>query len=255
MKKIVEYFSRISETLETSSKLYSSMNNNTNIGSAREMLISKYLRNVLPSFLTFNSGEVFDSHDEMSGQIDIAVSPITSPKLFLTDNIALFPAESVLNAIEVKSVLTTSLTEGDELSKVLKSCKKLKLLKRENHGLMSQVFDPLKVPFSVFAYKGPKITTIKTKLDNFKCTPQELPDAIAVLDPGYFLSKNQNRHSMNKHNECYNEITNKELVLFSYFKYLTEINNEFLRDFKFFEVPIGNYESTFKSNLKNIIDK
>ena len=60
---------------------------------------------------------------------------------------------------------------------------------------------------------------------------------------------------MNKHNECYNEITNKELVLFSYFKYLTEINNEFLRDFKFFEVPIGNYESTFKSNLKNIIDK
>jgi hypothetical protein len=65
-----------------------------------------------------------DNINLCSGQIDIILSPKTHPKLQISENIAIFPIESVIGAIEVKSVLTTGNKGDDELSKCLESCKK-----------------------------------------------------------------------------------------------------------------------------------
>jgi len=65
-------------------------------------------------------------NDNFSGQIDIISSPKTHPKLQISENIAIFPIESAIAAIELKSKLTTGNKDEDELSKCLESCKKNK---------------------------------------------------------------------------------------------------------------------------------
>jgi hypothetical protein len=66
-----------------SKSLIGQAKNTTNLGSAREALISNFLVQNLPSAIEYPSGELFDQKDRRSGQIDVILLPQSSPKLHL----------------------------------------------------------------------------------------------------------------------------------------------------------------------------
>lgn len=78
------------------SKLINVAKHGTILGSARENVISSFLEQNLPTFIEYHSGEAFNNKGERSGQIDIILHPITSPKLFLNHKINLFPIETIM---------------------------------------------------------------------------------------------------------------------------------------------------------------
>jgi hypothetical protein len=165
----------------------------TDLGSAREALISNFLMRNLPSAIEYSSGELFDTDDNRSGQIDLILLPNSSPKLHLFGAITLAAVDSVLAAVEVKSHLITGGPKA-ELTKALMHCKKLKKLKRDRR--MTVMFlnhegEFLTCPYILFAYEGAQAETVLAHLEKARSTIglESLPDLIVVLKPDYVLAK------------------------------------------------------------------
>ena len=119
MKLLLEHLKNNRDALLKYSELVGIASHSGNLGMAREGLISNFLKQNLPEYIMYLSGEIFDRSDNRSGQIDIVLHPITSPKIYLHKSINIFPAETVLSAIEIKSNLTTG--EKGTLYKALNS--------------------------------------------------------------------------------------------------------------------------------------
>jgi hypothetical protein len=232
-KTMLSYFDKITKTLIQSSDLSSTLSHSVSKGTARELLIQDFLQKILPDNINLCSGQIFNVNDNFSGQIDIILSPKTHPKLQISENIAIFPIESVIGAIEVKSKLTTGNNDEDGLSKCLDSCKKLSDLSMENlmrgkHSTLSS--------YSIFAYDGPFINTIFEKIDDFavknKCKyfNKDLPDVIIVLKHGFMLKKYDKALHLSRTwqgaNKSYETLNKKDDILFEYFKYLINLINE-----------------------------
>jgi len=221
---INDHLKRNKEALEKYSEIADLFKNKTNIGTAREELISNFLSKNLPEFIKFYSGEIFNHEKKRSGQIDIVVHPITSPKFNIMGSINLFPAETVLAAIEVKSDLTTgkksALSDALNLSK---NVKRLNLLNVNNNFSDT-------VPFIIFAYKGPTIATLKKQIEKF--VTQEsihygvVPDLIVVLNKGYYLTRQNSWETANSVEDVYKINKNKEEVLYGIFAYLLKLVEE-----------------------------
>ena len=222
MKLLLEHLKNNREALQKYSDVISSARHSVNLGAARESLISNFLTQNLPEFISYHSGEVFDSNERRSGQIDIVLHPITSPKLNLYNSVSIFPAETVLAAIEVKSTLTTGKSVGS-LVEALKSCEKLKGLEIFKNSNDSPVVDPQRVPFIVFAFKGPTLETLKKHL-NKHSNIRELPDLILVLDKGYCLVKDRSWHNiLDSTISGYSVSDGQDEVLVHLFKYIIGI--------------------------------
>ncbi|MFC1483855.1 DUF6602 domain-containing protein [Candidatus Neomarinimicrobiota bacterium] len=73
------------------------------LGDAREALIKGVLSRILPSIYDIGTGEIIDSENNYSKQVDIVISRSDSPTLTLPSGSRVFLIESVLAAIEVKS--------------------------------------------------------------------------------------------------------------------------------------------------------
>src|ERR1051325_7807258 len=75
-------------------------------GTERELYVSSFLRQLFPPSVRFDSGDITDVNQKLSGQVDIIVE---APTLFslpaVIDGPRLFLAEGVTAAIEVKSDL------------------------------------------------------------------------------------------------------------------------------------------------------
>lgn len=187
-------------------------------GSAREVVVTEFLKANLPSNLDFTTGQIFDSRDNLSGQVDIIIYHKHSLKLNFGKDQDMVPVDSVLASIECKSSLTTgSMTEGSSsLKTTLDSCVKSKSLFRINpvgiddgylmernlpahvRNIAEQVTGMCpsmeKTPFIVFTFKGPEEATLRDSLfqymDGHNVELDSMPDIIAVLDKGYYLLKN-----------------------------------------------------------------
>lgn len=225
------------------------MNHAVSIGTAREVLIQDFLQKILPENIHLCSGQIFNTNDTFSGQIDIVLSPKSHPKLQISENIALFPLESAIGAIEVKSNLKTA-----ELSKCLKICKELSDLTLENNDNARSENHNSGVSYSVFAYDGCKCNTILKKIDDFvaknKCKywNNDLPDIILVLSRGFMLKKyifriHQSSPGFWKNAQTSYEIF-KEDILFQYFKYLIELINDAYKSND--QISFKGYESAYK---------
>ena len=188
MKILLEHLKRNLEILNKTSELAGLATHSVNIGVGREAIISSFLKQNLPSFIDYHTGELFDSDEKRSGQLDIILHPITSPKLHLNGIINIFPVETVLACIEVKS----SLTGGDTgtLLAALETCKMVKeLSKVHKKNIYRGMIDLSSVPFLVFAFNSSKPETILDNLNEFSTETAEegkieyrhLPDMIVVL--------------------------------------------------------------------------
>lgn len=226
MKLLLEHLKDNKDALLQYSKLIGAADHPGNLGEAREGLISNFLQQNLPEYIRYHTGEIFDRNEERSGQIDIVLHPITSPKLNLYNTINIFPAETVLSAIEIKSRLTTGKRKGT-LYEALNSCKKLKSLEIPNRET-EYIIDPQRVPFIIFSYKGPTLKTLKKHIQNYSDQPcinfRHLPDLIVVLERGYYLLKSAGWRSAGMTvDNLYNEKLEKESVLLGMYEFILNL--------------------------------
>lgn len=77
----------------------------TTIGDIREFVIKDFLTKFLPNSVSVGTGQIFTIEGTRSKQIDIVISDSHYPSLRSETGSALFPAESVIATIEVKSTL------------------------------------------------------------------------------------------------------------------------------------------------------
>ncbi|MBI1228401.1 MAG: hypothetical protein GC192_24415 [Bacteroidetes bacterium] len=160
-------------------------------GYGREALTGEFLKTHLPDQIEFLTGEIVDTEDNRSGQVDIILQSKNNPKIPLWGNIHLSYADSVIAAIEVKSNLTT-----DHFKTALKASQNIKSLKRYielNEGL-NRI--PIKqIPYIIFAYTGLETETILKHINDFSREnnvrlPDFAPDMIVVLDKDYYICRN-----------------------------------------------------------------
>ncbi|MCX5847741.1 MAG: hypothetical protein NTW12_15525 [Deltaproteobacteria bacterium] len=76
------------------------------VGSAREFIIKRVLKTILPPVVHFGSGKVFDAKGKKSRQIDIIIYDSRFPVFEIEPGIGIYPLEGVIATIEVKSTIT-----------------------------------------------------------------------------------------------------------------------------------------------------
>jgi hypothetical protein len=98
------------------------------VGRVREIVLRKILEPVLPPEVKCGTGKLTDRHGNLSGEIDVVLysKNILPPSLFDERN-GVFPIESVLYTIEVKSRLSAA-----ELQSTIKSAKQCRSLQMVN---------------------------------------------------------------------------------------------------------------------------
>jgi hypothetical protein len=105
-------------------------------GRIREMFVNDLVAPFLPSFAGVGTGKIVDSENGQSAECDVVIyDKDTMPPLMLGPREALFPIESVFNAIEVKTTLSSG-----ELRDATAKARRVKDLKNspprypEGHG-------------------------------------------------------------------------------------------------------------------------
>ncbi len=170
---------------------------------AREGLLECFLKENLPSSVEFRTGEIIDSEDNRSGQIDIVLQSAFSPELNSFGNTQLTMVDFCIGAIEVKSNLTTaSMNNSSHLKAALDTFKKIKSLNREYfierfvnfHGTDPPQVKIETTPCFLVAYKGPTLKTLLKKLNEYSKVNKigkdaYWPEVITVIDRGYHVVK------------------------------------------------------------------
>jgi len=101
-----EWSNYIANILNSESDLAASMvEQGGELGNAREALINGVLSRILPSIYEVGTGEIIDHLGKHSRQIDIVIARRDFPSLSLPSGSKVYPVESVLATIEVKSEL------------------------------------------------------------------------------------------------------------------------------------------------------
>jgi hypothetical protein len=116
-KTVVEWFDRLEAVLQAEAKLSGLLDHGSTIGQAREFLVTRVLRTILPAAAHVGSGKVIDSRGNASRQIDIIIYDPRFPMMKIEGG-GLYFVEGVLAVIEVKSTI-----DGAQLTASLENCR------------------------------------------------------------------------------------------------------------------------------------
>jgi hypothetical protein len=172
MSIIEEYWSgvarRLQEEVNTFNKL---IRHSGEQGRENELSLSRLMENLLPSSVGIGSGMIIDSIGSYSKQTDIIIYDAGSqPAIMAQSNQVIFPIESVLLAIEVKTTLTE-----EELGDCVKKRNSFK-------ALMSKSDRPIP-PYVVLAYHAGGMPPTVAK--HIRDIPEsERPELLCVVEPG-----------------------------------------------------------------------
>ena len=137
-------------------------------GAIREILIRDLFRPLLPSDLGVGNGQIATSKGKLSPEQDVVIYDrrILPPVLF-EETTGIFPVESVLATVEVKTALTAT-----ELRKAYDNAKKIHNYSylsgdRNKNGEQSTSHDVKKAISTIFALGSDLALTGKTELERF----------------------------------------------------------------------------------------
>jgi hypothetical protein len=116
-KIVVDWFDGLEAVLHSESKLSGLLQHGSTVGQAREFLVTRVLRTLLPTSVHIGSGKVIDSGGVSSKQIDIVLYDPRFP-FMKVDGGGLYFVEGVLATIEVKSTI-----DSKKLRESLENCK------------------------------------------------------------------------------------------------------------------------------------
>lgn len=162
------------------------------IGADRVNILKDFLTKYLPRYYGFGNGEIIDSYDNRSGQVDIIICNQYHPFTYNEEGLGLFLAEGIDWAIEVKSNLITELEQGLLQVKRIKRLKK-KPQKGDIAYSGSSIIHRNQIPCLLFGYQSPSIGTlrgnIKRLASQLQLSKEEMPDAVASLSEGIIYNK------------------------------------------------------------------
>lgn len=220
---IANHFESIRNALLAGSKKFDTAKHKDIRGYAREALTKDFLKTHLPSNIDYFTGEIIDTNNDRSSQMDLILYGSHCPKLPIMEDFNLAFIDAVIAAIEVKSVLG-----GSQLKKCLSASEKLKKLKREEfilgrnttHNILNQAIQKnafakeldylgidlnikqelracnlQETPYIVFAFDGIEKKTLKKHIDEYIKDPRKDfmkygPEMIVNTKKGYYLYKN-----------------------------------------------------------------
>lgn len=111
----VRWFDHFETTLGYEADQAGLLEHSSLVGSAREFIVKRVLRSILPPIVHIGTGKVVDFHGKKSRQIDIIVYDPRFPVFEIQSGIGIYVLEGVIATIEVKSTLTKkSLSEALE---------------------------------------------------------------------------------------------------------------------------------------------
>jgi hypothetical protein len=116
-KAVIDWFDGLEAVLHSEAQLSGLLAHGSTIGQAREFVVTRLLKTILPSSVHIGSGKVIDGNGSYSKQVDIIIYDPRFP-LMRVDGGGLYFVEGVLAAMEVKSTITS-----DELKVSLENCK------------------------------------------------------------------------------------------------------------------------------------
>lgn len=150
-------------------------------GNEREIFVSKFLRDVLPTPFRVGEGDVIDAAGHHSGQLDVVIEYPFMPSIPATsEGPRLYFAEGVAAVIEVKSNIAAQWNE------VERTAEKLQSVRRSATALMRVGNSDLeRIPLIGVGFKGWELfSTVQEKVATGTC------DAILVIDSGPCASAN-----------------------------------------------------------------
>ncbi len=107
-KRVRDWFDLAEAALEHESRQAGLLEHAPSVGAAREFLVKRVLRTILPPYVHIGTGRVQDGNGNVSSQIDVLVVDPRFPPFEIESGIGLYLLESVIASIEVKSTLTTT---------------------------------------------------------------------------------------------------------------------------------------------------
>jgi hypothetical protein len=105
-KLLLSWFDQLESVLEKEAQLVGLLDHSSTVGQAREFLVARLLKTILPSGVHIGSGIVIDGYGNSSKQIDIVIYDPKFP-LLTVESGGLYFIEGVLATIEIKSTLDT----------------------------------------------------------------------------------------------------------------------------------------------------
>lgn len=225
-------------------------------GSAREELLKKYLRELLPKKYAITGGIICDSSGNQSRQQDFIIyDSFTNASFYQFESNSILPIESVYATIEIKSSLNT--TTLKECIENVNSVKKLEKIGNNNGIKFVNNFSNTYPLGFVFAYTSRmSLKQIILKLAEYEKDIEEKNriSIICILDKGLVLRVNKNnleKVSFNTENTLpvFSNSTLKDSLYSFYLLLLEYLNNVFI------ETPslIRYAEKTNSFNIKYTI--
>jgi hypothetical protein len=153
------HMDEVENTLLATSRIPANSGHTLHRGTPREAFIRQFLESHLAQTVAIGTGEVIDALSqprEQRTQVDVVIYKRDYPKLHLGGGIDAFLAESVVAAIEVKSVLTEV-----DLGRSIENARTVKALQRNIVQSFYSGHQPPAILNFVVAYDGPvHMTTV-----------------------------------------------------------------------------------------------
>lgn len=154
MNPLVDHFRRQTKLLRAEFEVSATARSTVSKGKAREIFVSRFLENHLPSRFKMGRGEIIDSEGNRSGEQDIVVYEGRFPRLHVGDS-DVFLVEDVSLVVEVKSLLNRL-----EFHRWMDQVVALKKLVRQpiRVASMGKIYQTVRC--YLFAWSGPKLETV-----------------------------------------------------------------------------------------------
>lgn len=257
--KISKLFEEISAKMKGDFNISAQFQHHGNRGSYREDSLKDFLTNgKLPDTFGIASGEIISQYSQVSKQMDAIIYDKSKSIIFeASESTKIFPIESVLGVIEVKSQLSkTKLIEGLENIKSLKTLHAPQLITK-NYGDHVRIGYYNNPPFGViFAYSlsGNSLESLRNNLKEWcdSNPPEVWPNFICILDEGTINFRNGLNDvlisSDIKQNSDISAIQHKENSLFKFTSALITLCAN--RDIDIFDIQLYNHIGIMVDNLR-----
>lgn len=188
------------EILRAEYELSKELKSARNLGDVRELFVHNFLAEHLPTKINYGRGEIIDSTNANTGEIDIILYRDDSPVLSIGGS-DVFLCEGVYAAIEVKSNLSN--LKNKEIVSAIDKLIKVKNLKRKLEFALTPIDKSkqatttypidLRLRSYLIAFEGPTMDTLRKKLEATYAERGlklfDMPDLVIVLNRGYVCKK------------------------------------------------------------------
>lgn len=173
-QRILEHFRSQRQTLLAEAHSAGIFSSSSNIGTSRETYISEFLERHLPRMFRTCKGEITDSQNHYSSEIDIIVYRDDFPAIEISTGTTIVLAETVAAAIEVKSELTSQ-----EVQSAVQKGARLQTLTRNFGPTLSLGSPPSSIPYYVIGYRGTTLETLTEQYNSFPIVEEDVSAANA----------------------------------------------------------------------------